>query len=95
MSKNKNSRTQYLVVVSYNAKHYFDRDISDPEGPEKVIPKYLKKRECGSGCGFGKRDLDFWFRSKKDAEKVKAKIAKAPWKKKWGVTVSSVYGDDD
>ncbi len=89
--KTSKQRTEYSVEVSYNAKFYFDFDIEDPQGPDKVIPKYLKKRDGGSGCGFGRRDLVFYFRSRKDAEAVKGMIAKAPFKKKWGVKVSMVH----
>jgi hypothetical protein len=84
-------KTEYSVEVSYNAKFYFDFDINDPKSPEKVIPKYLKKHVGGSGCGFGRRDLVFYFRSRKSAEAVTGLIAKASFKKKWEVEVSKVY----
>jgi hypothetical protein len=84
-------RIEYAVEVSYDARFYFDIPIEDTDHPDKVISKYLKKRRGGSGCGFGCRDLSFYYRSKKDAEKVKGLIAKAPFKKKWKVVVGEVY----
>jgi hypothetical protein len=91
VKKTPKKRTEYLVEVSYNPKFYFEFGIDDPQGPEKIIPKYLKKREIGSGCGFGRRDLVFCFRSRKEAEAVKGLIAKAPFKKKWGVKVGEIF----
>jgi hypothetical protein len=88
-------RTEYSVEVSYDAEFYFKFDIEDPKGPEKVIAKYLKKRDGGSGCGFGRRDLVFYYRSRKDAEAVKGLIAKAPFKKKWRVKVGEIYPTAD
>lgn len=84
-------RTEYLVNVSYKGSIYFDYSIDNADGPEKVIPRFLKKQSGGSGLGFGRRDMSFYFRSKKDADAVKGKIAKAPFKKKWGVRVDGVY----
>lgn len=86
----KKKKTEYCVEVSYVAKFYFDYSIDNPDGPEVVIEKYLKKKSGGSGMGFGKRDLSFYFPTKKEAEAVEEKINKAPFKKKWKVTVSEV-----
>lgn len=93
--KTQKPRTEYLVVVTYAAKFYFDYSLENPDGPEVVIEKYLKKKSGGSGMGFGGRDLSFYFRSKKEAEAVKDKIAKAPFKRKWRVKVSEVYSSKD
>lgn len=93
--KTTKQRTEYPVEVSYDAKFYFEFGIEDPKGPEKVIRKYLKKRRGSSGCGFGRRDLVFYFRSRKDAEAVSGLIAKAPFKKKWKVEVGEVYSTAD
>lgn len=88
-------RTEYSVEVSYDAQFYFDFGINDPKSPENVIPKYLKKKDGGGGMGFGRRDLVFYFRSRKDAEAVSGLIAKAPFKKKWKVEVGEVYSTAD
>lgn len=88
-------KVQYSVEVSYDANFYFKIDTEDPDGPEKVIPKYLKKRDCDTGCGFGRRDLVFYFPSRKEAEAVESLIAKAPFKDKWKVRVGEVYSTAD
>lgn len=86
----KKKKELFSVEVSYDAKFYFDYSIDNPDGPEKVIPRYLKKEDSASGMGMGRRDLVFYFPSRKAADAIEGKIAKAPFQKKWNVSVSEV-----
>lgn len=64
------------LQISYDAELYFENML------DSDIEKTVGKECCGSGMGFGKRDIAFTFRSKKDAEAARKKILSFIKKKK-------------
>jgi hypothetical protein len=62
--------------LSYDASLYFKSDL------DSEIEKVIGKNCCGSGMGFGERDMSFTFRSKADADAAKKKLTAFIKKKK-------------
>lgn len=63
--------------VSYDASLYFGKTDMDAE-----IEKVVGKDCCGSGMGFGERNMSFTFHSKVNADTAKKKLTAFIKKKK-------------
>lgn len=62
---------KYRVVAEYPSEWYFTKTQFD-----YVIEKTAKVEMCGSGMGFGVRDVDFCLKTKRGALGVYSRLAK-------------------
>lgn len=87
--KTKKANKEYLVVVSYALSFYLDNELGINH-MDSVISNALNKQKTGSGAGFDRRDLDFFYKTVVSAKSAVAKIKKMSKMKKykdWKISV--------
>jgi hypothetical protein len=69
----------FELYAEYPARLYFDYDIQNKKHPDRILEK--KIGYCGgAGMGLGgKRDIDWWFKTEKEARAAYRKLARITW----------------
>lgn len=62
----------YHFNVSYEGKHFFDK--KQRQTVENGIVEAVGKGEDDTGMGFGRRDMGFMFKTRRDADRAKARL---------------------
>jgi hypothetical protein len=71
-----NNKTEYLLQVSYPSDFYYLHGYNHPRSWDSKIETTVGRLSDGSGMGFGRRDLDFQFKTKRGALNACKKLAK-------------------
>ena len=72
----KAEKKRYYVNVSYPANWYFDDNINGGFQLDNKIERLNRKANSGSGCGFGRRDINFANLTRKDADNLMIRARK-------------------